>query len=247
MQYLGGKSKWGRQIVEVIEPWRTPGALFVDVFCGALNVVRHAKDPRIALDLNQALITTLTAVQQGWDPPEHVSREDYDRIKKHPDPLDPATAFVLVGCSFGGKWGDGYARQDPRPGRVGYAERARKNLLDGRCSGVELFHLDFRGIPDDPPPGTVLYCDPPYEGATGYAGVPPFDHAAFWAKAETWAHNGGRVFVSEGVGAKPPPGWLVFRSWTLPGFLKGATSGTREERLYVHQSSPMARRLPPCS
>jgi DNA adenine methylase len=244
VQYLGGKSKWGKQIVDVIRPWRQPGSVFVDVTCGALNVVRWAESPRVALGLCQPLITTLKAVRSGWEPPAKVTPDEYARIKASPNPLDPLTAFVMFGCSFGAKWGAGFAGQDPRPGRTSYAHRAKINLKDilGSCLDVEIGCLDFKDLPR-PPPETVIYADIPYEGTTPYAGVPPFDHRVFWAYASWWSLCGARVFVSEGSKASPPYRWRVLKRWTIPTYLGGGTGQDREERLYVHQDSPMGRSL----
>ena len=53
----------------------------------------------------------------------------------------------------------------------------------------------------DPAPGTVIYCDPPYEGTKRYASkrsqVPLFDHGHFWDTVRGWELKGCEVFVSE--------------------------------------------------
>jgi hypothetical protein len=180
----------------------------------------------------------------GMEPPAKVTPDEYARIKASPNPLDPLTAFVMFGCSFGAKWGAGFAGQDPRPGRTSYAHRAKINLKDilGSCLDVEIGCLDFKDLPR-PPPETVIYADIPYEGTTPYAGVPPFDHRVFWAYASWWSLCGARVFVSEGSKASPPYRWRVLKRWTIPTYLGGGTGQDREERLYVHQDSPMGRSL----
>ena len=40
MQYLGGKAGPGARIAQLCSERLAPGALFVDMFCGSLNVVR---------------------------------------------------------------------------------------------------------------------------------------------------------------------------------------------------------------
>jgi hypothetical protein len=42
----------------------------------------------------------------------------------------------------------------------------------------------------------VLYLDPPYVGAAGYSGAPPFDFAIFRERVVAWAEY-CHVFVSE--------------------------------------------------
>jgi DNA adenine methylase len=220
---------------------------FVDVFMGSLNVVRHAKRPRYAFDANLALVTMYAAALAGWDPPRTLSESDYLAIKASPDPRDPITAFAMIGCSFGAKWGGGYARShDPKDkrSRVGYASTTREHILEKvrACRDLIVRHCDYREIPDFGP-GAVLYLDPPYEGTTGYAGVGPFDHRAFWPVASQWALDGKLVFVSEGEAAAVRPGWVVFREWWTPMNMpsKDKVERTpRVERLLVHESSPMA-------
>lgn len=238
VHYLGGKAKWGRKIAEIISVWRNPGVLWIDGTCGALNVVRHAAPPRIALDLCQPLVTLLQASQAGWNPPESLSEEQYAWIKRHPDPNHPMTAFVMFGCSFGGKWGAGYAR-DPRQ-KEGFCPVAKRSLARkmADCRDLDILHADVLTMPN-PPPDSIVYLDPPYEGTTPYAGVPPFDHARLWTKGVDLTRDGALVFVSEGSGSRPPADWYLLHEFHVKGTLAGGTSGLRAERLYVHRSSPM--------
>ena len=114
MQYLGGKSGEGKRIAEVCTAKLKTGSLFVDMFCGSLNVVRHVKHPhRLAVDACEPLIIMWRAALDGWVPPRTVSRDEYDYISKMQNPHDPMTAFVLFGVSFGGKWRGGYAKDRP--------------------------------------------------------------------------------------------------------------------------------------
>lgn len=246
MKYLGGKSKTGHVIVREIEKYREPGKPFVDVFMGALNIVRHAKAPRYAFDANRALVTLFQRVIAGtWDPPRTLSEQEYMRIKANPSMDDPVTAFALIGCSFGAKWAGGYARAE-RGSTDGtkYATEARNGLLEKAraCRDVVVRYSDYRAIPDFGS-GAVYYLDPPYEGTTGYAGVGPFNSNIFWTTAARWVTEGKLVFVSEGADAPLRPGWVVFREWWTPQRMEGKAKEERKprvERLIVHESSPMA-------
>lgn len=89
-----------------------------------------------------------------------------------------------------------------------------------------------------------MYADKPYEATATYAGVPPFNDSEFWTWADWWHRCGALVFVSEGSAAKPPKLWIHLKTWTMPTYLNGKGTGEpREERLYVHRESPMARNL----
>ena len=155
------------------------------MFCGSLNITRHVADrvalaagglvesPRLAVDACGPLIVMWRAAFAGWVPPRVVSKEEDERIKATQDPHDPMTAFVLFGCSFGGKWCGGYAKDRPEQR---YAECASNGVVKKArdCRQVRLEHATFQSKhPGCWPPGTVLYCDPPYRSTTGYKAVEP--------------------------------------------------------------------------
>ena len=246
MQYFGGKAGVGERIAQVCMSRLTAGACFVDMFCGALNVVRHIPTgvslaagglvpvERIAIDACGPLIVMWRAALSGWVPPTSVSREEYDRIKRTQDPHDPMTAFVLFGCSFDGKWCGGYAKDRPEQR---YAECASNGVVRKArdCDGVQLEHNTFQNKhPGCWPVGTVLYCDPPYEGTTGYRAVSPFNSEAFWHWAEEHARRGVHVFVSEGTACEPRSGWDLALELTAPqgGRLTPGDKSPRVDRLF---------------
>lgn len=196
MQYLGGKSRIARRLGEVIREVRR-GRRFWDPFCGGLSMsVELSRDaPGLASDVSPALISMYKAVAAGWDPPLTLSEAEYLEARTLPDG-DPIKAFAGFGCSFGGKWFAGYARNSRRDS---YASWCRSALLrDIRTlvdRGVEFACLDFMTV-EPGPTDEVLYLDPPYFGTTGYSGAPKFDHVAFTDRALRWSRFTD-VFVSE--------------------------------------------------
>lgn len=233
MQYLGGKAKVGKRIAEICQRYMAPGDLFVDMFCGSLNVVRHIAGPRLAIDACVPLITMWRAALAGWVPPTVVTRATYERYMKKPDPCDPMTAFVMFGCSFGGKWGAGYAKDRPEQR---YAECASHGVVKKAkdCHGIELKCRDFQDChPGCWPAGAVLYCDPPYASTTGYKAVGRFDQSVFWRWAGQHAKSGVRVFVSE---YKAPAGWKVIDEQVAPQGGRLTPGKTpRVDRLFTHE------------
>ncbi len=227
MQYLGGKSRLAKQIAAIV----APKGLWWEPFCGGLSVsVELAKfGPGLVSDGNEALIALYQAVRAGWAPPDSVSPEQYQAAKSLPN-SDPMKAFVGFGCSFGGKWFGGYARQ-----------KTNHNFAKS-CSGVvrrdiaKLAHcdigcLDFLSLsPNGSFTPETIYCDPPYEGTTGYAATGAFDHSRFWGLCRDWAKAGARVFVSEY--SCPLPNDIV---WETKHYLKakgGTKNEVRNERLF---------------
>lgn len=138
MQYMGGKSRIARYIAEIInntlngggafdeiprrqepysntfgaDPQRYGGACFVSLFCGSCSVESKVTgyDRIILNDKHKYLIAMLRGVQAGYELPETITEEQYQAIRADKD-ADPVLAgFVGFGCSFGGKWFGGYAR-----------------------------------------------------------------------------------------------------------------------------------------
>lgn len=236
MQYLGGKADVGKRIAMACVQRLTPGAMFVDAFCGSLNVVRHvpALYARLAADACLPLVTMWQAALSGWVPPRVVTKETYAQVKMVQDPHDPMTAFVLFGCSFGGKWCGGYAKDRPEQR---YAECASNGVIKKArdCAGVRIVCAPFQEwSPGQWPVGTVLYCDPPYAGTTTYKGVEPFPSDDFWWWAEQHARRGVHVLVSE---YDAPDGWALVDEQTASqgGRLTPGVKSARVDRLFYRR------------
>lgn len=123
MQYFGGKARIAKDIVSVLNGYRKPNQLFVEPFCGGINITCLMGDNVIANDKNFELIEMYKAIQNGWQPPENVTEEDYENAKTTDD--YKLKAFIGIGCSYSGKWFGGYARG--QKGR-NYAKNAKNSL-----------------------------------------------------------------------------------------------------------------------
>ena len=139
----------------------------------------------------------LQGVQRGYNLPELITLEQYQYIRDHKE-LDPVLAgFVGFGCSFGGKWYGGYARNKTG---TNYALQSKRSLLKDMATlqNAEFVCGDYRRLCI--PPGSVIYADPPYNNTTGYGGE-KFDTIEFWIAMQLLADTGHTVFVSEQVSA----------------------------------------------
>ena len=226
MRYVGGKSRHAKEIAKVINP----RGVWWDPFCGgfAMSAALSKYGPGIASDAHPALYL---AIVDGWDPPRTMSAEEYARAKTLPD-SDPLKAFAGFGCSFGGKWFGGRAKDAPKSNPADFPARAASDLLirDVRGSCIAIAHIDFFEIA--PRPGLTLYLDPPYAGTQGYA-TGAFDHARFWALAQRCATL-GPVFVSEYV--CPVPHRVVWSKSVTSALQGGAKANDRIERLFALHS-----------
>jgi DNA adenine methylase len=160
-----------------------------------------------------------------------VSFEEWAALKAL-QPLEPATAFVGFGCSFGGIFFGSYARPPAaRPDR-NWARGTKVSLAKklARFANCEFIAADYRQLY---PAGCAIYCDPPYRGAYGYKATGyRFDSDEFFAVARRWAeHN--VVMVSERAA---PDDFQMVWEHTLKGDLQDASQeakGLRVERLFI--------------
>lgn len=192
MRYLGGKSRTWKSICAFLESVRKPNQTYLEPFVGGAWVLQGMSGKRIASDYNQSLITLYQSLQQGWNPPTEVSLELYKEIQSKKDPLDPLTAFVGFGCSFGGKWFGGYAKDDSKRK---YSQNAFNSLNKARSliKGVE---FSYKSYLDYSPVDYLIYCDPPYQNTTGYGATGQFDTELFWETMQKWSKS-NTVVISE--------------------------------------------------
>ena len=195
MRYQGGKSRIANQLATVIERWGGSNQTFVSLFCGSCVVEAKLAphfDRVICNDKHEYLIEMLKGVQNGYELPEHISEEEYKYIKSHKDEDKILAGFVGFGCSFGGKFFGGYARNKEQ---TNYALQSKKSLLKDMIylPDAEFTCLDYRDV--DIPNGSIVYADPPYANTTTYQGQ-KFDSEAFWEyMRQISKHN--QVFISE--------------------------------------------------
>ena len=177
-------------------------------------------------DIHNDLIVMYEALQNGWDPPENLSKEEYDQLRKL-EGYGPLKAFAAFGCSFGGKEWGGYARDVRKT--TSFAYTARNGLLKKKpfMKNVEFARHDYR---DYAPKNCVIYCDPPYQGTTTYK-TDKFDHQTFfdWCKQ---ASNTNDVFVSE---FNAPLGWQVVWEFERRIQVEATTGNVKVDRLYKVQ------------
>lgn len=192
MQYMGGKARIAKELVQFMQPVIDRSSAYVESFVGGGNVLVRVRHPdRRAYDASVPLITMWRAVQSGLVPPTFLSEGRWRRLKRVKDCDNPMTAFAGFGCSFGGKYFQGYARGDRN-----YADTTARGLLRDApyLEGVKFQARDYRDVPI--PRDSFVYCDPPYRNTMPYGGVGRFDHEEFWDWVR-WASRRAVIVVSE--------------------------------------------------
>lgn len=198
MQYQGGKSRISKQISEVIENevlrWQEQNSevnscgyrereresncdTLVSLFCGSCSIESKVNIPnKICNDKHPYLIAMWQGLQNGWRPPTRITIEEYEHIRENKDENPALTGFVGFGCSFGGKWFGGLARNKRGNNYCARAERSLLKDFEG-LKNATFTCLDYKDvlIPDN----AIVYADPPYKNTTGYS-LGEFDHDEFW-------------------------------------------------------------------
>ena len=201
MRYQGGKSRIAGELAQAIAKAVGGGQSFVSLFCGSCAVESKVQgfSEKILNDNHKYLIAMLRGVQGGYILPESISPEEYRYIREHKDEDPILAGFVGFGCSFGGKWFGGYARN---ASGTNYAAQSKRSLLADMATlqDARFECNDYRKVRI--PLGAVIYADPPYRGVTGYKGQ-KFDSDEFWWYMRLLSATGHDVFVSE---QSAPPG-----------------------------------------
>lgn len=238
MRYVGGKTRIAKWVAEHVSSLTNSHNTYLEPFVGSgATFVKLA--PRfqsaIAADDHADLILMWKALAAGWDPPEHVSKDEYVALRA----AEPSAlrGFVGFGASFSGKWFGGYVdtawdehwKRYTKP----YLRAARASVIESRdvFTRASILKADYR----EHAPGrhTLVYCDPPYAGTLGYGGTSRFDSAEFWGVARRWAGLGATVVVSE---SQAPVGWRVLAERERKAMLRVAVNEeneTRREALWI--------------
>ena len=181
MHYFGGKAKISKYITEILNKELKTEQPFIDLFCGSCNIISKIDSNRlrIANDKHRYLIEMWKEIQNGWCPPSIVSLEEYKYVRENKDTNPALTGFIGFGCSYSGKWFGGYARDNK--GR-NYADEAKRGIekKSDNLHSVKFVNKDYKEV--DIPIGSLVYCDIPYKGKTGYSNteVGEFNHEEFY-------------------------------------------------------------------
>ena len=193
MQYLGGKFLISKDIANIISVNRN-GRDVLEPFCGSCWITsalgKIDKEAKIfASDFLPDLIMMWQEVQHGWLPPTVITKDEYLFLKRsEPSAL---RAFAGFACAFAAVFYGTYARNAIEHN---YALSGYRSLVKKRefLKNVEFSRKSFD---EWKPEGMIIYCDPPYEGTSGYKETPKFNHVHFWSVMREWSKT-NTVLVS---------------------------------------------------
>jgi len=200
MKYMGSKNRIAKHILPIMLEYKTDDMVWVEPFVGGANMIDKVKGKRIGADLNEYLIEALKLIRDEPNKiPDLITEDDYQKVKNEKQ-LNGLTGFIGFAMSFGGKWFGGYRRDVA--GTKGCIDnmktqtrRSKQNAIKQSVNlqGVDFVNCSYEDL--EIPENSIVYCDPPYKGTTGYKDG--FNHDDFWAwviKINNIAH---KVFISE--------------------------------------------------
>ena len=242
MRYLGGKSRLAKRIGATILEHSNQRGYYIEPMIGGGSVFFELAphfQRSYGGDVQEDLILMYQALADGWVPPDTVTEEEWRELRDSPP--SALRAFAGFGCSFGGRFFEGYGRD--RDGNRNFAGETKKRLATYQNTLRTLPTAPLFGQGDYeerwPLRGSVVYLDPPYAGTKGYsskrAGVPEFDTDKFWDVVTKWVtEDGAHVFVSEfNAPDKWTPIWERERSVGVGGTANaGYTKKT--DKLFVY-------------
>ena len=196
MKYMGSKNRIAKHILPImLKEMEDKGyTTWMEPFVGGGNMIDKVPDKykRIGADLNEHTIAAMLGIRDFVkELPEQVSEEYYQSAKgTHAHPIN---SWIRYACSFGGKFDNGYARDKTSRN---YAKEQKNSALkqSPKIQDVEFICCSYEELSNVT--NSLIYCDPPYQGTTGYK-TGAFDHDKFFAWCRGMKSKGNSVFVSE--------------------------------------------------
>jgi len=202
MRYLGGKTRIGKEISQVLIKYGPPDQVngYCEPFCGALGVMIHMVDKGYkktkAYDKCKDLVLLWKEIKAGtFKYPKNVSERTWKRYKRDPTP-SAMRAFVGFGCSFSGAWFKGYSNKYKNFRRCAHRETINsiKKKEDYIKQITHIGHKDYHKVDLR---GYLIYCDPPYNNTVNVGnGKNKFNTEEFWDTVRKWSRY-NIVIVSE--------------------------------------------------
>ena len=198
MKYMGSKNRIAKHLLPIMlaECEKHNITTWVEPFVGGANMIDKVPDTfeRIGYDLNDHAIHALIDIRDNASGlPDAVSEEEYKTYKGRPP--ESITSWVRFVCSYGGKFENGFARQgNPSKYKSSPNQEGKRNALkqSPKIQNVQFICDSYENLNFT---NALIYCDPPYQGTSGYK-TGSFDHDKFFEWCREQAKN-NIVFVSE--------------------------------------------------
>ena len=204
MKYMGSKARIAKHILPIILKDRVEGQWYVEPFVGGGNLIDKVDGNRKGADSSAHVILALSFIRDGAIPENNkkFTEDSYNLAAKMARQgnlnsyADGVYCYALIAFSFSAKWIGGWCRGKNLKGkdRDYVAEQYRASLKQKPLlKGVWLEHCSYNELLI--PNNSIVYCDSPYKGTTGYKDK--FNHDSYFDWCREMTKKGHQVFISE--------------------------------------------------
>lgn len=239
MKYMGSKARIAKDLAPIINLIIEENRItnYVEPFVGGANMIQHINcERRAGYDNNPYLIAFLQKIQQGWNPLEEfeMSEQYYKWVRDDPHHFEPEYVALAGFCaSYNAKWFGGYAGTVKT--KIGtyrnYYDEAVRNVLKQApfIKDVNFCCSDYQNL-KPVKKNTLIYCDPPYQGTTGYKDS--FDHMQYW----DWVREVSKYNIVLCSEYTAPDDFVCVWSKQLTTTLDKSSRSRAVEKLFIHKS-----------
>jgi DNA adenine methylase len=193
-------------------------------------------EKRIGNDIHKELIALFKKLQDGWIPPEHITEDEYNKVRENKlEYPDYYVGFVGFCSTFGSKYFGGYARgfKEDKITPRDIPNEAIRNLMDQipNIKDVVFFNKDYLSANKSNIKNYMIYCDPPYQDTTKYKSG-DFNYDLFWSWVRELSKD-NYILISE---YNAPEDFYSIWSKSVTTSLKVHEHEDRVERLFTYKS-----------
>lgn len=236
IKYMGSKARLSKDLAPIMNKIIKELEIdtYIEPFVGGANMVEHIKcTNKIGIDNNRYLIKMWKSLQNGWMPPKAISKEEYIHIRDNRDEYsDDLVAVVGLCATYNAKWFGGYAGiVHTKAGTIrNYYDESIRNILKQlpKVQDVEFKSKCYTEIINTK--DTLVYCDPPYQGRTGYKSDINYDEYWDWVRDLS---QDNIVLCSE---YNAPDDFVKIYEKTLTTTLDKNSRKKDTEKLFIHKN-----------
>ena len=236
MKYMGSKNRIAKHILPIILKDRKEGQWYVEPFVGGANMIDKVTGKRLGSDSNGYVIDALCLIRDsiGSIPKNNTEFTEcnYNTCRSSHVFTSGVIGYAGIAFSFGAKWFGGWSRgKNSKGGSRDYvAEQYRASIKQSPLlQGVVFNKGSYASI--EIPNNSIVYCDPPYDGATNYKDK--FNHVDFWQWCRDIVKDGSQVFISE---YNAPDDFVCVWQKEIQSGLNTNSTKKGIEKLFVHES-----------
>lgn len=243
MKYTGSKARISTDISKIINDIIIKKQIenYIEPFVGGANVIENIVcKNKYGFDNNKYLISLWQSLLNGYEPPEFIDKDTYQKIKTNKDDYpDELVAVAGICASYNGNWFSsygGYSQTKTGKDRNYYSE-SLKNIEKQlpKLVGVKFDCISYEDLKIDTMNNFLIYCDPPYAKNKSVYNDKEFDHIKFWQWVRCASKN-NTVIVSE---YQAPEDFKIIYEKQLSKMFPKQKNDTPTEKLFVYNNEKL--------